>query len=88
MFRLYVSKKQNPQINTLTPFHQYSAENANDGDADDVADGVDGVEGVDDVDVDVEIPESELPSVIHKIGHDFGDWLELRKKTIQRFLLL
>ena len=35
-------------------------------------------------DADGDIPESEQPSVIHKIGHDFGDWLELRKKTILR----
>jgi hypothetical protein len=31
-----------------------------------------------------EIPESEIPSVIHKISREFHDWLELRKKTISR----
>ncbi len=36
------------------------------------------------VDGSGDFPESELPSLIDKIGHDFGDWLELRKKTIER----
>ena len=43
--------------------------------------------GEDEVDGETEneIPEKELSIVIHKIGDDFGGWLELRKKTIARF---
>jgi hypothetical protein len=54
-----------------------------------LAEATDDNETEEETDVDVvdgsgDFPESELPSLIDKIGHDFGDWLELRKKTIER----